>query len=67
MGGGCYWSLEQKEQIFNIALNNSQVNLILTDEDIKGFYQKLLDEYLMPDNSAAEEIRKIYDKNSNSL
>lgn len=62
-----YWSLEQKEQIFNIALNNSQVNLILTDEDIKGFYQKLLDEYLMPDNSDAEEIRKIYDKKSNSL
>ena len=56
------WSLNQKEQIFNIAMNNRQVKLILKDKVIKKFYQKLLDNYLMPGNSDADEIRKIIGK-----
>lgn len=54
-----HWNLDQKEKIFNIALNNRQVNLILTDYDVKEFYQGLLDNYLMPNNPDAEEIRRI--------
>ncbi len=55
-----HWSLDQKEKIFNIAINNRQVNLILTDSDVKDFYQGLLDNFLMPNNSDAEEIRRIF-------
>lgn len=36
------WSNEHKEQLFDIAINNSQVFYILKDTDVKMFYSKLL-------------------------
>ena len=37
------WSDENKEALFKIACENSQVSCILGDKDVKGFYKKLLD------------------------
>lgn len=37
------WSNENKEALFKIACENSQVSCILGDKDIKRFYKKLLD------------------------
>ena len=36
------WSYEEKEILFQIALNNSQVHYILRDLDVETFYKKLL-------------------------
>lgn len=36
------WSFEEKEILFQIALNNSQVRYILRDLDVAAFYKKLL-------------------------
>lgn len=37
------WSNENKEALFKIACENSQVSCILGDKDVKRFYKKLLD------------------------
>ncbi len=36
------WTLEEKESLFEIAANNSQVFYILSDNDVKRFYGNLL-------------------------
>lgn len=36
------WSFDEREILFQIALNNSQVRYILRDLDVKTFYSKLL-------------------------
>lgn len=36
------WTAEEKEWLFTIAVDNSQVYYILKDEDVKIFYKKLL-------------------------
>ena len=36
------WSLEEKERLCKIAMNNSQVKYILTDTDVAAFYAFLL-------------------------
>ncbi len=36
------WTNDEKETLFNIAINNSQILYILTDLDVKSFYKKLL-------------------------
>lgn len=36
------WNKEQKEKLFTIAINNSQVQYILSDSDIMEFYEHLL-------------------------
>ncbi len=36
------WSSEEKEQLFSIAVTNSQVQWILTDSDVAQFYKQLL-------------------------
>ena len=36
------WSYEEKEILFQIALDNSQVRYILRDLDVETFYKKLL-------------------------
>ena len=36
------WSFEEKEILFQIALDNSQIRYILQDIDVKTFYKKLL-------------------------
>lgn len=51
------WTDEQKDKLFEIALNNSQILYILGDPDVRGFYQGLLKD--MKDLS--EAARKIKD------
>lgn len=36
------WTADQKELLFEIAANNSQVYYILGDMDVKAFYKKIL-------------------------
>ena len=36
------WDNEDREELFKIALNNSQVKGVLNDPDIKSFYQHLI-------------------------
>lgn len=38
------WTSDERETLFVIAVNNSQVFYILGDLDIKSFYQRLLKE-----------------------
>lgn len=37
------WSADEKEQLFDIAVRNSQVLYILSDADVNKFYQGLLE------------------------
>lgn len=50
------WSDEQKEKLFEIALNNSQILYILGDNDVRGFYQGLLKD-MKNLSDAAREIK----------
>ena len=50
------WSVQQKEDLFNAALNNSQVFWILDDQDVKEFYLSILRGLKDPSESAAELI-----------
>lgn len=36
------WTKQQKQKLFKIALENSQVTYILNDGDVKRFYEKLI-------------------------
>ena len=51
------WSEEQAKSLFRIGVHNSQVNWILKDEDVFGFYTNLLSQYGLGDDYA-EEIKK---------
>lgn len=53
------WSEKQKRKLLNIALENTQVEYILKDEDVYNFYKKICD----GENCAeAEEVLKIMEK-----
>ena len=52
------WSYEEKEILFQIALDNSQVRYILRDLDVETFYRKLL-KSLKTMTSNAQEIKDI--------
>lgn len=52
------WSYEEKEILFQIALDNSQVRYILRDLDVETFYKKLL-KSLKTMTSNAQEIKDI--------
>ena len=52
------WSYEEKEILFQIALNNSQVHYILRDLDVETFYKKLL-KSMKTMTSNAQEIKDI--------
>ena len=52
------WSYEEKEVLFQIALDNSQVRYILRDLDVETFYKKLL-KSLKTMTSNAQEIKDI--------
>ena len=53
------WSEKQKGKLLNIALDNTQVEYILKDEDVYNFYKKICD----GENCAeAEEVLKIMEK-----
>ena len=46
------WTKDERESLFTIAVNNSQVFYILGDLDVKVFYQKLLDSCKVPSENA---------------
>lgn len=52
------WSYEEKEILFQIALNNSQVHYILRDLDVETFYKKLL-KSMKTMTSNAQKIKDI--------
>ena len=52
------WSYEEKEILFQIALDNSQVHYILRDLDVETFYKKLL-KSMKTMTSNAQEIKDI--------
>lgn len=52
------WSLEEKEILYQIALDNSQVRYILRDLDVASFYKKLL-KSMKTITSAAQEVKDI--------
>ena len=52
------WSYEEKEILFQIALDNSQVRYILRDLDVEAFYKKLLKSTKIM-TSNAQEIKDI--------
>lgn len=49
------WTEQQKEELFNIALNNSQVRGVLLDSDVKSMYCRLLED----SKSLSDNARKI--------
>ncbi len=52
------WSFEEKEILFQIGLNNSQVRYILRDLDVAAFYKKLL-KNMKTMTSDAKEVKHI--------
>ena len=52
------WSYEEKEILFKIALDNSQVRYILRDLDVETFYRKLL-KSMKTMTSNAQEVKDI--------
>lgn len=50
------WTKDETENLFTIAVNNSQVFYILGDIDVKAFYQKLLNGCKVPSENA-EKIK----------
>lgn len=52
------WSFSEKEILFQIALNNSQVRYILCDLDVKTFYKKMIESMktMTPD---AQEVKNV--------
>lgn len=52
------WTDGDRECLFEIAMNNSQVRYILTDPDVRSFYEKLLEgqEQLSVDGQAVQAI-----------
>ncbi len=53
------WTAEEKENLFKIALNNSQVSCILSDVDVKAFYNSLLKDIKELSKEAIEVKRNI--------
>ena len=53
------WSDENKEALFKIACENSQVSCILTDKDVKRFYKKLTDGLKIKSEYLESVLRKI--------
>lgn len=53
------WNEKQKRKLLNIALDNTQVEYILKDEDVYNFYKKICDG---ENCTEAEEVLKIMEK-----
>lgn len=51
-----YWSPDEIDWLIDIALSNSQVNHILTDDDVARFYKSIIEG---AHNKKAEELRKV--------
>lgn len=52
------WSFEEKENLFHIALSNSQVRYILRDSDVKTFYNSLF-KSMKTMTSESQEVKHI--------
>lgn len=50
------WTAKQKKKLLNIALENTQVEYILKDEDVRAFYSRICDGM---NNNEAAEVRSI--------
>lgn len=59
------WAENEKEVMFNAALNNQQIRWILSDWDVKKFYEQLL-EGSKNLSQTAEEVREILE-NGNDI
>ena len=55
------WSTEEKEELFDIAVENSQVFYLLIDPDVKSFYKKLL-RNMRELSSNAQTVRDTIDR-----
>mgnify|MGYP004471412159 FL=1 len=53
------WTKDETENLFTIAVNNSQVFYILGDMDVKAFYQKLLNGCKVPSENAEKVKARI--------
>lgn len=53
------WTKDETESLFTIAVNNSQVFYILSDMDVKAFYQKLLNGCKVPSENAEKVKARI--------
>ena len=53
------WTKDETENLFTIAVNNSQVFYILGDMDVKAFYQKLLNGCKVPSENAEKITARI--------
>ena len=51
-----YWSPDEIDWLIDIALSNSQVNHILTDDDVARFYKSIIER---AHNKKAEELREV--------
>ena len=51
-----YWSPDEIDWLIDIALSNSQVNHILTDDDVAKFYKTIIEG---AHNKKAEELREV--------
>lgn len=51
-----YWSPDEIDWLIDIALSNSQVNHILTDDDVARFYKSIIEG---AHNKKAEELREV--------
>lgn len=51
-----YWSPDEIDWLIDIALSNSQVNHILTDDDVARFYKSIIEG---GHNKKAEELREV--------
>lgn len=58
------WNLEEKEMLFKIAVNNSQVFYILTDLDVQLFYTKLYKTIKKPSENAKKVWEQIKRKDN---
>lgn len=53
------WTKDETENLFTIAVNNSQVFYILGDMDVKAFYQRLLNGSKVPSENAEKVKARI--------
>ena len=58
------WTPEEKENLFTIAADNSQVFYILGDMDVKMFYQRLLNDCKVLSENAQRVKERIQEANN---
>jgi len=59
------WGDNEREALFNAAINNPQVRWILADSDVKDFYMQLLSE-TQEISPAAQKVKDIIEKEVNT-